>query len=611
MSQDFERLISTINEKHESWSSPIMMRGITNRNGPVEMVDICNFFLRKFSLLHANSGFAFDPGVFKSDTKNKESVMDKKNLLAKLIIERSRLAGFEMFVDHKDSHNRRRKDSVSTLVLKCKHNQVLKVGNNESIDDNEEIVETPKKRKRKNAKSTFKSTNKRNSCPFKIKVCCNAEDGLWYLIYRDLDDFEKEMKWSCSSHHNHIKINPEHIPIPIEKLKETSTDLINSCIKAGLSDTKIREVCQAHLNENQGYISVTQIEYIRSTYSDLAEQISTLKGDMSSAEKVIKLMDMLIENGAELDYCILVHSCDHEMTIRGPKGRPKKVMGANDFEINTIRESMKCNDNADVLLAIAWISGEERELIRRFPEFISADVTEKTNIEKRPLYLFTGMDGNNHLFPALHCYMPNCSGEIYQWVYEYAFPELVGKEVIEDNEFFITDGETAMYETLQNIKETSSPWSSTSLFRCIFHMFLQMWNKNIAGKESDGLEKEVMNRVKTMMEYMIYGIQKEYQLNDFMTIFEDHLKRNKSLLKNSYLHIHKLWFAMKGYRSKWARCFRQKVMDLEKMATSVSESLNASIKRTCGRKELAKNSLHNSSSKLINHSDYLCKRRER
>ena len=598
MPKPFDDVIKAISEGENGWTTPIMCEGRIKKDVPISSVDICQFFQRPSLLslevlLHPDSGFVFNPMEFKG--------VDKQADLVIYVQEACRLAGFELMVDWNTTSRRKTKYSLSKIHFKCRHNQILGSEANDNCDEG-----TPKKKKRK-SKSTFKASEGVDACPFRFKVICDPKDELWYLCYSDT--LRNDVNGS-KCHHGHCFMDPYHIPLSMKMLKKTHIGLINTCVQARLSPKQIAEVCKADLSKKQGYISISQAEYIKSTYSELSTMFSELSGDLTSAEKVIKLMDTLIEQGMDIDYRILVHSKDHEITIRNPKGRPRKDDSIANF-IQSIRKGLRVNEDSDVLLAIAWISGEEKELIRRFPEIISADVTEQTNKEKRPLYLFCGLDGNNHLFPAFHCLMPNSSSEIYQWVYESAFLELVGKETVLRNQAFFTDGESAMYESLEVLKGTSSPWISTSLFRCVYHIFFQVWNKTIGGKEKDTKEKTVMGKVYTFIEHMIYGVQFEYQLNDSMKQFESDLECYKYDLPNTYLPIHKMWYAMKVYRSKWARCFKQNVMDMEKTATSMSESLNSTTKHTCGRSALANSSLELATSKLINHSDYLCEQRER
>ena len=63
------------------------------------------------------------------------------------------------------------------------------------------------------------------------------------------------------------------------------------------------------------------------------------------------------------------------------------------MDIEAIRDSMKVKEHQKVLLAFAWITGRELSFLKRFPEFLAADVTERTNREKRGLFLIVGQDG--------------------------------------------------------------------------------------------------------------------------------------------------------------------------------------------------------------------------
>lgn len=597
MSEQFQILIDKLSLSEGVWTSPIYCKGITASNGPIVLHDICEHLGRHsqavFSYLHPDSGFAFDPDHFKGLEKRKE--------LMAYITEACRKAGFEVFVDHRLSKNRKSKYVVGTLVFRCRHNQQLS-------EKDASISGTPTKRKRK-TKHTFKSKDSDDICPFRFKVTCSADDNLWYLHYRELDEYDVQRGMTCACHFGHVKMDTTHIPIKLSEMMEKQRPLIDACVKAKLNATQMAEVCRADIGENQGYISINKCEYIKSTFDDIAVMCKSMDNNMSSAEKVIKMMDYMIESGKDLDYRVLIHSKEHGINIRNPKGRPRKFDG-DVLSIDTVRKAMSIHEDKDVLLAIAWMTGEEKELITRFPEVISADVTERTNLEKRPLYLFCGLDGNRKIFPALHCFMPNSTTEIYEWIYEYAFLDMAGANVVERNEVFLTDGETAMYESLDNLKGTSSPWASTTLFRCIFHIFYQVWDKTIGGKDRDDSEKSAMKSVKDMIVNMIYSIQHEYQLEEAMHDFEKKLEDNKALLPNTYFCIHSLWYGMKAYRVKWARCYKRNTRDLEVTATSMSESLNSSLKRKCGKNSLPNSIFANATSKVMNHSDYLCDKRE-
>jgi hypothetical protein len=118
-------------------------------------------------------------------------------------------------------------------------------------------------------------------------------------------------------------------------------------------------------------------------------------------------------------------------------------------------------------LAFAWITGEELQMVSKFPEMIIFDGTEQTNKEKRSLFVGTGQDGNNKIFLALHSFMPNSQMSAFHWIYEYAIPCLWSLETITNNDVVITDGEDALYGPLENLSNTGTEWSGTLVMRLV------------------------------------------------------------------------------------------------------------------------------------------------
>jgi hypothetical protein len=149
-----------------------------------------------------------------------------------------------------------------------------------------------------------------------------------------------------------------------------------------------------------------------------------------------------------------------------PVGRPKKI---NDDEsnIDLIRSSMTISDNEDVLLAVSWVSTSELDILSKFPSIIVLDVTEKTNREKRGLFVATGIDGNNKIFPALHSFMPNAKMNSFAWIYNHAIPELWPKDCIEKCEVMITDGEHSLYAPIENMIRMNTDWKNLHLYRYV------------------------------------------------------------------------------------------------------------------------------------------------
>jgi hypothetical protein len=101
--------------------------------------------------------------------------------------------------------------------------------------------------------------------------------------------------------------------------------------------------------------------------------------------------------------------------------RPRSIFLQVNMNIKEIRDSMCLNETQQVLLSFAWISAEEKRVLTKFPKLIFLDVTEKTNKEKRSMFIATGIDGLGRIFMALHS---------FNWIYEHAFVELWREDIV-------------------------------------------------------------------------------------------------------------------------------------------------------------------------------------
>ena len=201
-----------------------------------------------------------------------------------------------------------------------------------------------------------------------------------------------------------------------------------------------------------------------------AEEVCEGFGLMSSAEQLLHRFDeMTSEENSHLQYVALIHSFQDGYKIKLPHGRPSLSMPniQQDFSIDQIRHGMRVNQNQDVLLAIAWTTSYERQILKKFPELVTFDVTEKTNNQKRGLFMGTGLDGNGQLFPCLHVFMPNSQAASYGWIYENAIPALWDLDIIRKIQAIGTDGESPLYSPLQNLIDIGGDWKGTSLYRYV------------------------------------------------------------------------------------------------------------------------------------------------
>jgi hypothetical protein len=71
------------------------------------------------------------------------------------------------------------------------------------------------------------------------------------------------------------------------------------------------------------------------------------------------------------------------------------------------REVMKVTYLEQVLLTVAWVSDAERCLFQLSPKVTFWDTAQKTNCEKRHLFLACGKDRKNSSFNYLPAFMPS------------------------------------------------------------------------------------------------------------------------------------------------------------------------------------------------------------
>jgi hypothetical protein len=142
-----------------------------------------------------------------------------------------------------------------------------------------------------------------------------------------------------------------------------------------------------------------------------------------------------------------------------------------------MRQSSLQMGDGRILIAVAWVTSEEKRLFRLFPEVLKADVTSQTNKERRPLFLLVGKDSYGSAFTAfLRCFMPSEQKWMFQWLWETAIPLLMGKSVLRRNNLLVTDGDFNEYEPFVNTRDTLYPHSQHGL--CCYHLIsLHISNK--------------------------------------------------------------------------------------------------------------------------------------
>ena len=285
------------------------------------------------------------------------------------------------------------------------------------------------------------------------------------------------------------------------------------------------------------------------------------------------------------------------------------------MDIGAVRKSMSISDRQKVLLAFAWITGKEISLLRRFPEFLTADVTERTNREKRGLFLVLGQDGNNKSFVAFHCYIPNSKMDTFDWIYTHAIPELASPTILCGNEVFITDGEDALFAPFINaIKTCEGPWKNSYHYRCTFHLFYQEWKKKLSGKVHDTHGMKVLETIRKWIISLITSVRVYADYKDSVSKLSSFIDTYKPDLSDYvYQSVYHIFFkSMNPNCTSWARFSRCQRMDLGHSTSSICESSNRHLKDAAGKKvKLGSMNMDEAANVAVAHSSKLLRKIER
>ena len=190
------------------------------------------------------------------------------------------------------------------------------------------------------------------------------------------------------------------------------------------------------------------------------------------------------------------------------------------------------------------MTGKELSFFRRFPEFLAGDVTERTNNEKRGLFLLTGKDGNNKTFIACHCYLPNSKMDSFDWLYRIAIPSLSGEKIVLGNEVLLTDGEDSLYSPYINLSMIESPWQNSRHYRCSYHLFTQEWSTYVAGRvkktDTGAIRAE---RIRIWIKQLISTVRTQYQYDDAVRKLRQYMDNSRDCIGDSaYTQIYRIFF---------------------------------------------------------------------
>ena len=148
----------------------------------------------------------------------------------------------------------------------------------------------------------------------------------------------------------------------------------------------------------------------------------------------------------------LANSLQNETHIQG-------VSTINSFDIPEIdmydyiqksRDATRISRDHLMLMAIAWVLPEERQLFQMFPETILIDCTFHTNNEKRPFSSLIEKDRNSKTFTILRAFLSNERLWVFNWIFTQVLPKIFDS-IMQDVKLIISDGDSQEMAAIDNV----------------------------------------------------------------------------------------------------------------------------------------------------------------
>lgn len=443
---------------------------------PDGVIDLCAYLKKPTNILRAqismptNFFYCFDDSLYDNE-------IDSEQKLVKDLINAARNSGFSLTVRSSTAEH------VGALwakkiLLGCKKGRIYNGKKVQELENNfksngnmmaplRDVSNSDTCNKKRRKTSTGRATCSDNTCPFTFSIFLHASEKRWYL--------KASTRSSPEIHLNHRKLHIEELPTStklltagdIEKLNIYSTVHLTSTQSAALLN-KIEENCN---------VLPSQVQYITRREALLASNLTEVT---SSADALLRCL----QERPEVTYMTLTDDAGEAsgLLVTTNKGRPSKICTelANQFSAQAIHKQLTLHDDQSLLLAVCWITNEERRLTEMFPEVLYMDVTSQTNNEKRPLFLVAGKDNYGRSFTAARIFLPSEQSWVFRWIFQNCLPELFGDRVTKRNKLVITDGDSHCYDAFKEAALQCGPWEGSSHLLCQWHLLSYSWKREVS-----------------------------------------------------------------------------------------------------------------------------------
>ena len=416
-----------------------------------------------------------------------------------------------------------RAGTVLKKKFKCSFNNMYKKTNKEN--------ESPNKKSRNGR--TKLPQNKQMKCGVSFSISLHPEEGFFYIWCRKgtipfhrcheketpIDMWAKPFDFSKDNVTNYNKMRAAGLPpayIRLVAQLNSSLPVTTSLIEHITSGSKlvftmkckVRNVIEVNILINTLNLCLVLNIYFKDVdwkenSPTLAQVLQYLTDKCCKWTALYESRSPNIENSIVLAKSIFAKDAkmiaDDSTDIKGlfPSFR-LPTLEENDFFVTAeeSRTQQQLKDEQNLMVAYVWSNSEDLKRFKAFPEIIQIDGLEKTNNENMVLITLAGMDANRKMFPIARAYVPNQKRWVFRYIFEYAFPRLVGREVLTMVQVIVTDGDSN--ETQQLDESLEKYYCNAKRIRCGWHLVdRNLWKEKLV-RIPFKCDEEEANKIRTV-----------------------------------------------------------------------------------------------------------------
>ena len=258
----------------------------------------------------------------------------------------------------------------------------------------------------------------RYTCKMTFRVPWDEHRRRWFVPKRQS---------GCIHHNGHPRIDQSLLRVqPRHALPAEEIDVAETALESHIGPSQTAALVQTRTGVN---LDARQLQHIflKLINAVLASEDYTTHAD--------KLLSYFTQTPSISFVCLFANFNSGLLTIKQKARSPNStitnvsnleedlgdeidspVMFARSME-GTVRDNLTHTASGLILLLASWTTDTARRKFDMYPEFVSIDDTEGTNIEERPLSDWCAKDGDNKVFPFLFSFLPSKA----EWAYAFTY----------------------------------------------------------------------------------------------------------------------------------------------------------------------------------------------